>query len=351
MKQKEYISKHLGVPYVYLPDLKKYICANGVAFTKEEYLQGIDLKSEYEKREAQGEIYDYAYAKSTGILRKKAIKRPKEESLENEDEEIDEVVTPDASLIPDKSEKTAKSIMLMCLALMATSIGSMYISTVHTATYLFDYVDVVSAWIMSAVITVYCSTAFEVVILFHDRKRHILSGIFAVLWTFVLLFSMITTVSVFYDRYNFNMIETKESTKVEDSMRLSLEMLKKKEEALRESIELKKQDIEHRQSLEYATRTQQVELSALQKELQENLNAQLNVVQETPDAVKTEEETVRKESLFVFLGKHMGLDGGILEFIMSTLSAIFINLISPLSVSVVVSFLGGMKNEGRKEHD
>ena len=47
----------------------------------------------------------------------------------------------------------------------------------------------------------------------------------------------------------------------------------------------------------------------------------------------------------------MKLDGGILEFIMSTLSAVFINLISPLSVSVVVSFLGGMQNEGRKADD
>lgn len=351
MKQKEYISKHLGVPYVYLPDLNKYICANGVAFTKEEYLQGIDLKSEYEKREAEGELYDYAYAKSTGILRRKAVKKTKEESLENEDEVIsdDPVETPLVSAF--RTEKTAKSIMFMCLALMVTSFGSMYISTLHTATYLFDYVDKVSAWLMSGVITVYCATAFEVVLLYADRKHYILSGIFATLWVLVLLFSMITTVSVFYDKYNFTVLENKENTREESSMRLSLEMLQKKETALRESIELKKQDIEHRQSLEYATRTQQIELSNLQKELQDNLNAQLDVVKTEPDAVKDEKEVVRKESLFAFLGRLMRLDGGILEFIMSTLSAIFINLISPLSVSVVVSFLGGMKNESRKEYN
>jgi hypothetical protein len=32
----------------------------------------------------------------------------------------------------------------------------------------------------------------------------------------------------------------------------------------------------------------------------------------------------------------IGLEGGILEFIMSTLSAIFINLIAPLSLTAVI---------------
>ena len=36
MELKEYTSRHLGVPYVYLKDEKKYLCENGVVFTKEE---------------------------------------------------------------------------------------------------------------------------------------------------------------------------------------------------------------------------------------------------------------------------------------------------------------------------
>ena len=73
----ENMSKHLGVPYVYLPEQEKFVCANGVMFTKEEYLSGTDLESEYARREAEGEIYDYAYAKSTGLIRKKAVHKPK----------------------------------------------------------------------------------------------------------------------------------------------------------------------------------------------------------------------------------------------------------------------------------
>ena len=337
MELKEYTSKHLGVPYVYFKDEKKYLCENGVVFTKEEYLKGIDLNAEYKKRSKNGELYDYEFARKNGKLR--LLK--KEEILTNEKPLVEKKPRPEG--------KEAKSVIIMSLALMLTSFGSMYISTVHTATYLFDYTDKISSWLMSFVITVYCATAFEVVLLFFDRKRYVLSSVFAILWFAVVTFSMVTTISVFYDRYNFNMVETQSENKETDSARLTLEVLKEQEKALRENIEFKRKDIEYRQEREYATTAVRVELEDLQNKLQANLDKQMSVLSETPEAIKTEGEVRKKESLFAFLGRQMKLDGGILEFIMSTLSAVFINLISPLSVSVVVSFLGGMsKNEGRK---
>ena len=339
MELKEYTSIHLGVPYVYLKDEKKYLCENGVVFTKEEYLKGIDLNAEYKKRSENGELYDYEFARKNGKLRlleKEEIPIKKEPLIEKK---------------PRPEGKEAKSVIIMSLALMLTSFGSMYISTVHTATYLFDYTDKISSWLMSFVITVYCATAFEVVLLFFDRKRYVLSSVFAVLWLAVVTFSMVTTISVFYDRYNFNMVEAQSENKETDSARLTLEVLKEQEKALRESIEFKIKDIEYRQEREYATTAVRVELEGLQNKLQANLDKQMSVLSETPEAVRTEGEVRKKESLFAFLGRQMKLDGGILEFIMSTLSAVFINLISPLSVSVVVSFLGGMQNECRKADD
>lgn len=336
MELKEYTSVNLGVPYVYLKDEKKYLCENGVVFTKEEYLKGIDLNAEYKKRSKNGELYDYEFARKNGKLRL----LEKEETPAKEERLLKKK--------PRTEGKEAKSVIIMSIALMLTSFGSMYISTLHTATYLFDYTDKVSSWLMSFVITIYCATAFEVVLLFFDRKRYVLSSVFAVLWLAVVIFSMATTISVFYDRYNFNMVEAQSENKETDSARLTLEVLKEQEKALRESIEFKRKDIEHRQEREYATTAVRVELEGLQNKLQANLDKQMSVLSETPEAVKTEGEVIKKESLFAFLGRQMRLDGGILEFIMSTLSAVFINLISPLSVSVVVSFLGGMQNEGRK---
>lgn len=320
----ERISKNIGVPYVYLPDKEKFLCENGVLFTKEEYINGIDLKEEYYKREKEDLLYDYQYAKNTGILRKKP-KRNKEETPSEETRQTVET--------PLKENKKDTSVSFICLLLAFTSVISMYISTLHTATYLLDYTDLLSAWFMSASVTAYNATAFEVSVLFKSNKRYSLSFIFMFLWFVVTLFSMLTTVSVFYDQFNFQEIQISKENKATDSNKLALELLQKKEADLREAIEFKKADIKYRQEKDYATTAVRNELTKLENELQLNLTEQENLVKETPEI--KEEKTKRKESLFSFLGRLMKIEGNILEFIMSTLSAIFVNLISPFSLSAV----------------
>lgn len=320
----ERISKNIGVPYVYLPDKEKFLCENGVLFTKEEYINGIDLKEEYYKREKEDLLYDYQYAKNTGILRKKP-KRNKEETPSEETSQVIET--------PLKENKKDTSVGFICLLLAFTSVISMYISTLHTATYLLDYTDLLSAWFMSASVTAYNATAFEVSVLFKSNKRYSLSFIFMFLWFVVTLFSMLTTVSVFYDQFNFQEIQISKENKATDSNKLALELLQKKEVDLREAIEFKKADIKYRQEKDYATTAVRNELTKLENELQLNLTEQENLVKETPEI--KEEKTKRKESLFSFLGRLMKIEGNILEFIMSTLSAIFVNLISPFSLSAV----------------
>jgi hypothetical protein len=148
---------------------------------------------------------------------------------------------------------------------------------------------------------------------------------------------MATTVSVFYDRFNFNEMQTAQDNKSFDSAKLQLELLQKKEASLRESIAFKKKDIEYRQEHDYATTAVRLELAELEKELQANLEEQKNVLSDAPDIVK--EEVKRKESLFAFLGRKLKIEGGVLEFIMSTLSAIFINLIAPISMTAVTEIV------------
>lgn len=375
MALEEKISKHLGQPYIYLKDRKKFLCSNGVLFTLEEFKNGIDLNAEYERRAKEDMLYDYAYAKNTGLLRKKrgyANKKDTqqlpetvlsdnnrrtadnlEEPLGRSNPILEETPTVMVEKgrevnkrdcagkwregITDKSEKTERknrSIFLIILILAFASVCSMYESTLHTATYLFDYVDMISAWLLSTAVTAYNSSAFEVSVMFHNMKRNFMAFIFMLLWAMVTVFSMATTVSVFYDRFNFNETQIAQENKTVDSNKLGLELLRTKEKDLREAIEFKKKDIEYRQEREYATTAVRLELENLQKELQENLTEQQKLLEETPEVM--EEKLQRKESLFAFLGRLIGLEGGILEFIMSTLSAIFINLIAPLSLTAVI---------------
>lgn len=348
----EKISKHLGVKYIYLPEKKLFLCENGVPFTLEEYRQGIDLQSEYERRKHEGKLFDYMYAKNTHILRKKrgltkvehtsdetekVIENQKEQEPETNirDRREDEPPVSEVRLHEHKRlQSNRKNIFLIILILAFASVCSMYESTLHTATYLFDYVDMISAWLLSTAVTAYNSSAFEVSVMFHTMKRNFMAFIFMLLWAMVTLFSMATTVSVFYDRFNFNETQIAQENKSIDSNKLGLELLRTKEKDLRESIEFKKKDIEYRQERDYATTAVRLELESLQKELQENLTEQQKLLEETPEVM--EEKLQKKESLFSFLGRMIGLEGGILEFIMSTLSAIFINLIAPLSLTAVI---------------
>ena len=391
----EKISEHLGKPYIYLKDQKKFLCSNGVLFTLDEYKNGIDINAEYERRTKEDMLYDYAYAKSTGLLRKKLDSSPVEQTVENgalENEKIamestsvpeqkknDETVPKvdvseavtnglqnkvsvhgraredwrDTSEVQNEAEgqngnsldrqgeKQGFSVVFIVALLGFTSLISGYISTLHTATYLYDYVDMISSWLMSSSVTAYNATAFEVSVIFKSKKRYGLTFVFITLWSMVTLFSMATTVSVFYDRFNFTEAQIAQENKQSDSNKLALELLRTKEKDIREAIEFKKKDIEYRQEKDYATTAVRAELNNLQTKLQENLTEQENLLKETPEI--TEKVTKRKESLFSFLGRLTHLEGGILEFIMSTMSAIFINLISPLSLTAVTEILKNNK--------
>ena len=407
----EKISEHLGKPYIYLKDQKKFLCSNGVLFTLEEYKNGIDINAEYERRAKEDTLYDYAYAKSTGLLRKKrgyskmlSDSSPVKQTVENGAlekqnnegvyKESSEMITAENPSVPEQKkndetvpnvseddtnglqhevtvhgravgdwgntsevrheaegrsrnsldrqgEKQGFSVMFIVALLGFTSLISGYISTLHTATYLYDYVDMISAWLMSSSVTAYNATAFEVSVIFKSKKRYGLTFVFITLWSMVTLFSMATTVSVFYDRFNFTEAQIAQENKQSDSNKLALELLRTKEKDIREAIEFKKKDIEYRQEKDYATTVVRAELNDLQTKLQENLTEQETLIKETPEI--TEKVTKRKESLFSFLGRLMHLEGGILEFIMSTMSAIFINLISPLSLTAVTELLKNNK--------
>lgn len=390
MALEEKISKHLGKPYIYLKDQKKFLCQNGVLFTLDEYKNGIDINAEYERRAKEDMLYDYNYAKSTGLLRKKRGYSKMLLGSSTEENEAFEKITAEnpgiteqkknAETVPKVSEdstnglqhkvsvlgrarrdwkdtskaqqevegrngnslnrqeeKQGFSVLFIVTLLGFTSLISGYISTLHTATYLYDYVDMISAWLMSASVTAYNATAFEVSVIFKSKRRFGLAFVFITLWAMVTLFSMATTVSVFYDRFNFIETQTALENKQSVSNKLALELLQKKESDLRESIEFKKKDIEYRQEKDYATTAVRTELNKLQEELQKNLSEQQQLLQETPEV--TEKATKRKESLFAFLGRLMKIEGGVLEFIMSTLSAIFVNLIAPLSLTAVTELL------------
>jgi hypothetical protein len=377
------MSEQLGTPYIYVDG--KFVCRNGVMFTLEEYRNGIDIRTEYKRRTEKGELYDYDYAKATGIVRKKEAGKGSEEkgavkaeagsgeaagvlraehTLPDTEQqaEMDRSGNPDDpyggnrprkdGLQQNGKDETEEAggaevgagvprqgiggTWLIVVMLALTSLVSMYISTLHTATYLRDYADVISAWLMSAGVTAYNATAFEVSVLFHKDRRNFMAVIFMLLWMLVTVFSMATTVSVFYDSFNAREREIAGDNSYALSSADRKDILRKKEADLRSEIAFKEKDISYRQEHEYATTEVRKELNALQEKLRENLAEQEKLISEgTGKPV-----SVHRESLFAFLGRLLKMDGGVLEFIMSVLSAVFVNLISPLSATAMIELSG-----------
>lgn len=300
----EKVSNIFNLRYVFNEDKNIFMLENGVVFTRQEFNNGKATQQQMQERLEAGLTYDYEKFKETG-----------------------ELVLKNAS--------PSKTLWSMIIMLAFTVIISMYISTLHTATYLTDYVDVISSWLMSASVTVYNSTAFEISVIFSKEKRYVMASTFMILWVMVTVFSMVTTVSVFFDMYNFNEAEISEENKDIHSAVAELEMLKTKENDLRSAIDFKKKDIIYRQENYYSTIDVRKELNSLEEELQKNLTEQQAILADTPQA--TNEDTIKvKESLFTFLGRLIGIEGGIFEFIMSTLAAIFVNIISPLSFTALI---------------
>lgn len=79
----EKTSKNLGIPYVYLPDQKKFLCQNGVMFTLEEYHNGIDLNAEYERRERRISSMITLMRKVLGFFAKREIQIRRKKKLKN----------------------------------------------------------------------------------------------------------------------------------------------------------------------------------------------------------------------------------------------------------------------------
>ena len=378
-------SYNLGVNYVYLPEQEKFLCENGVLITKEEYQRGINLATAYLSRQQAGQLYDWDYCIETGNLRKK-VSEPVEKMLKKTDsdeegdlkdtltisqenkvvnkelENVNNCVnnsstdndnssTIDIANRPKNKIRSVvqevpkvpknKKINLIPLCLIITSLIAGYISTLHTAEYLFDYTDHLSSWLMSLSVTLYNIVAFEVAVVFKKGRRIILAGIFLLLWGLVTLFSMATTVSVFWDRYNFETLEAEKINNEDKSNELQLKLLQDEEKDLRESIAFKKQDIEYRQQKEYSTSAVRKELNELEEKLANNRKAQRELIEVTPVDLSSDVQKVRKESLFVMLARIFKIKGEILEFIMSVLSAVFVNLIAPLSLTASME----IKNE------
>ena len=324
-----------------------FIMENGVAILAESVVdkKPSEIKAIYEQA-SKGKLYDYQYALSSGFIR---AKRDIAKEVQVRQEQLEEDAKRIAE-IPVKPKQEFSIILAIRLVMLFVGVGAMSMSIFYNQEALRDYLPPFFAVVLSITMIVFSTMAFEASVLFHNRHMNLFSCMFAVLWLVVTIYSMFSIMSVNFTNYHAKEAVALAENKDVNSGRLQLASIASKKVIQNDQINSQKAKIE-----EYKTREKQnswtlaqyeSELKKLQAGLIALIDAELVIQKETPDSVLSTD--LKRETFFEYFGKLLRVSPALLQFLLSTLPALFIDLIAPFSVAIAI-FLGKEGEENGKE--
>lgn len=326
-------SASLGVKYISLKD--KFLTETGVLFDKEEVKNTPTAKvlSLYKER-LDGPLFDYSFAKSTGNLRRHRIEETIRESA------IDML----AKKMKGRSGKADFMTLVIRAVMGVIAVIAILLSASYTTEYLSKTQDMWRAVSLSWSMIIFAVVSFDVIFMFWRPKQHALAVVFSIVWIVVTVFSMFSTVSVNFDRYE-ELLETyaEEVVSVVAAERLSATLLDAIE-AKRNSNEMLASSVAEYSKSENVSAwylSQMMDkVSAAEKELAEMEASLLSSVETASESPHVE----RKKTIFDSIEDMFGIKAAKAHFLVNLLPAVFVDIIAPFASAVAI-FLG------RKKHD
>lgn len=331
-------SKALEMNYIIL-DNKNILFQDGVLLNKKEVAPKDGVKKTFTEiikahSDYKGDLYDYAYARNSGFLRRKrGTAKPKEQ------------VTPVVKNVAQKEKKEIKvnSIDVIRAITLFVGIGAMCLSIYYNFEYFKEYLPLAFAVLFSVVIVTFATSAFEVSILFRKKGQKFLANSFLTLWFVVLFMSMTAIMATNFNRYESSVIQQMEDNKEVNADRLALETIKdKKENNLTLRAELDKKIIIYEEK-KWGTMALLNQKSKLISDYDKLLDEEQKIKQRSPEAVLTQE--TKKLTFFDYAGRLLKADARVLQFIVSIFPALFMDIIAPFSVAVTIFLSKEKKNE------
>lgn len=315
----EKISQTLGIKFVRVKG--GVLTEDGILYTDRE-LAHRPTREDYYNKKTKGVKYDYKKYLETGKLYRMRSKHIKEKA---------------ASIF--NGTNILRAVMLFIGA------GATIISCRNTTVFLVDYMFILLAVLLSSVLILFSVAAFEAALMFWHRRQHLLSIVFIVLWVFVVVFSMLTTVSINFDSYNRTIEAELEDNKQINSNRLEIASIDNRISDINEDIVFLQSELERYKELEWNINAKNIatEISGKRKERASLRKEKEDIQKQTPESVI--QEDARKQTFFDFLGSLLGLQGSIIQFAMNVLPAVFIDLIAPFSVAVSIFLTEEYRNE------
>lgn len=344
-------SKTLGKNYVVLEDC--FITEDGVLFDKLENanVTSANLKKKHSDALAEGILYDYAFARSTGAKRRKR----------DTAKEVEDRV---ASIQDAEAEGEHGVIIALRLIMLSVGAASTFVTGANLYNSLSQALNPGIALLFAVSMALFLTGSFESFIVFKRQKMYGLASIIIICFLVTITYSISAEMEVLYrgfyehDRaYTESFLEDNASSLSATAVLAVLDdEIRTAEEAYNRSI------------AEYDRYTSQDTIASWRvSELKRKIDVDNDIltrkriekrklIEKKPETTIVVKGAEKKVSFIDFVSEIFGWDARKIRFFRDMLPALFIDFISPISVSVAM-FIGGTgngkskrkRNEGSEE--
>lgn len=342
-----FTTKGLGTGLEYIRGRDRVIFSNGVVCSVAEfdqyYKNGLAQKINEWKLDPAYSGYDFAYAKSVGVIRKKAF-HPTGPVRPPEAEEESPAVKPAEVKVevPEVTEPQSKYFFtanIIITVMAVVGILSMIMSAYHTATAMhIQGRNYFTGWVTGIVMILFSATAFTASRFFFSEKgfAKVFAVVFAMLGVVIVCYSMFSTLIVNYTNYKVvASAETEEN--IHNSAELNsynkqIQMYETRLEQIDAEIKTLEESAEYWKTMSWNRYDGiQASISDLRKERSEVSSKLLELESNLPDTVaKAEKES---ENVYSFFSGITGITVNILQLFVQSVPAMFFDIIAPFALT------------------
>lgn len=280
--------------------------------------------------------YDFRYAVTTGILRKKARQTGETESTEDDG-------GTESAPAPEKRHVLEPQTIIF-LVMCVTGLMSAGMSAYHTAVAMTSFGRPLAIGIITGTVMVlFSATAFTAARWFLMERGAVkgFSLLFAALGTVIVVYSMMSTLTVNYDAWK-DVSEDEAAVSAEDSAVLAsydarLRLLEAELDKADTEIASLEADAEYWRSMSWARYDAvAAKLDDARKHREELAGEYSRLLSSRPEAVAVVREETFEGDAFSFLAGFLGAEPSFLRLFMQAVPAMFFDVIAPFALSCAV---------------
>lgn len=246
--------------------------------------------------------------------------------------------------------KHLPQITILRILFSVISVGASIVSVRNTSIYLLESYSPVFAFMLSGLMSIFMVTSMGALVLFMQRKKYAIATLLGVLWLVVTAFSMSSTVVGMYNQQKEQFVEKTSIERVDRTAQMQYTQYEKQERDIQRLIDdkatslkrfntlisaydtLEKRDADRKSynSLAYAISEAEGFIQKKTTELGAITDKKLSLL-DSFDDTKVVARSFYEEMELLF-----GIKASLIQFFLSTLAAVFVDILSPLGASMAL---------------